>query len=131
MQTVTLSRGEALTPTIAIIGASNDRTKYGNRAVRAYAARGWTVYPVNPREKVIEGLPAFASIADVPEPVDRASLYVPSSVGIGLLEAIRARGAKEVWVNPGSGSPELLARAEGLGLATVEACSLIAAAADG
>src|SRR5512138_1011433 len=115
-------------PSIAVIGASNDRTKYGNRAVRAYQARGWTVYPINPRESAIEGLAAFASVADLPGPVDRASLYVPPSVGIGLLQAIATRGTKELWVNPGSGNPELLARAEQLGLTTVEACSIIAAA---
>jgi predicted CoA-binding protein len=115
-------------PAIAVIGASNDRTKYGNRAVRAYLAQGWTVYPVNPKESTIEGLPAYRSVAELPGPVDRASLYVPAAVGIGLLEAIAARGAKELWVNPGSGSPELLARAEQLGLEAVEACSIIAAA---
>jgi predicted CoA-binding protein len=114
-------------PSIAVIGASNDRGKYGNRAVRAYQAQGWTVYPVNPSQAIIEGLTAFPSIADVPAPVDRASLYVPPSVGIELLGAIRASGAKELWVNPGSGSPELLARAEQLGLAAIEACSIIAA----
>jgi predicted CoA-binding protein len=112
---------------IAVIGASNDRTKYGNRAVRTYQAQGWTVYPVNPKEAVVEGLPAYRSITEVPEPVDRASLYVPPSVGIELLDAIRASGAKELWVNPGSGSPELLERARQIGLATVEACSIIAA----
>jgi predicted CoA-binding protein len=118
-------------PSIAVIGASNDKSKYGNRAVRAYRAQGWTVYPVNPKEATIEGLPAYRSIADVPEPVDRASLYVPPSVGLALLDAIHAAGAKELWINPGSGSPELLAAAKQLGLATVEACSIIAAAADG
>jgi uncharacterized protein len=114
-------------PSIAVIGASNDRGKYGNRAVRAYVAQGWTVYPVNPREDQIEGLPCYHSIADLPAPVDRASLYVPPTVGIQLLDAILARGAKELWVNPGSGSPELLARAEQIGLAAVEACSIVAA----
>jgi predicted CoA-binding protein len=115
-------------PSIAVIGASNDRTKYGNRAVRAYLAQGWTVYPVHPKETMIEGLAAYKTIADVPVPVDRASLYVPPAVGIQLLDAISAQRAKELWVNPGSGSPELLARAEALGLATVEACSIVAAA---
>jgi len=115
-------------PSIAVIGASSDRTKYGNRAVRAYQAQGWTVYPVHPKEAVIEGIPAYRSIADVPQPVDRASLYVPPSVGIRLLDAISTHRVKELWVNPGAGSPELLTRAEQLGLATVEACSIVAAA---
>jgi uncharacterized protein len=114
-------------PTIAVIGASNDREKFGNRAVRAYVSQGWTVYPVNPREDQIEGLPCYRGIAEIPAPVDRASLYVPPNVGIRLLDAIFARGAKELWVNPGSGSPELLARAEELGLVAVEACSIVAA----
>ena len=117
-------------PTIAVIGASNDRTKFGNRAVRAYVAQGWTVYPVNPKEDQVEGLPCYHDIAEIPPKVDRASLYVPPDVGIQLLDAIRARGARELWVNPGSGSPELLALAERLGLAAVEACSIVAASDD-
>ena len=114
-------------PSIAILGASNDRAKYGNRAVRAYQAQGWTVYPVNPREQTVEGLRAFATVAELPGPVDRASPYVPPAVGIGLLDAIAARGASELWVNPGAGSPEPAARARDLGLNPIEACSLIAA----
>jgi predicted CoA-binding protein len=114
-------------PSIAVIGASTDRSKYGNRAVRAYLEQGWTVYPVNPKEDQIEGLPCYRGIADLPAGVDRASLYVPPAVGIRLLDAILARSAKELWVNPGSGSPELLARAEELGLVAVEACSIMSA----
>jgi predicted CoA-binding protein len=114
-------------PSIAIIGASNDPSKYGNRAVRTYIARGWTVYPVNPKEETIEGLPCYRKMAELPEAVDRASLYIPPAVGAELLESIRDRGAKELWVNPGASSPELLARAESLGLTTIEACSIVAA----
>jgi hypothetical protein len=114
-------------PSIAVIGASTDRSKYGNRAVRAYQDQGWTVYPVNPKEDQIEGLACYRGIADIPTVVDRVSLYVPPDVGILLLEAILACGAIELWVNPGSGSPELLTRAGQLGLVAVEACSIIAA----
>jgi uncharacterized protein len=114
-------------PSIAVIGASTDRSKYGNRAVRAYQAQGWTVYPVNPKEPEIEGIPAYKSIAEVPKPIDRASLYVPPAIGIGLLDVISAQRVKELWVNPGSGSPELLARAQELGLNAIEACSIVAA----
>lgn len=113
-------------PSIAIIGASKNRRKFGNQAIHAFLAQGWTVYPVNARETDIEGLPTYRSIADVPSPVDRVSLYVPPDVGIQLLEAIRAQGSPELWVNPGAGSPELVARAEQLGLTVVEACSIVA-----
>jgi predicted CoA-binding protein len=113
-------------PSIAIIGASKNRRKFGNQAIHAFLAQGWTVYPVNSRETDIEGLPTYRSIAEVPGPVDRVSLYVPPAIGIQLLEAIRAHGSPELWINPGAGSPELVARAEQLGLTIIEACSIVA-----
>ena len=74
--------------TIAIVGASTNRRKYGNIAVRAYRDQGWRVYPVNPRAETIEELPAFASIRDVPEPLERVSVYLPPAVLLGVLEDI-------------------------------------------
>lgn len=112
-------------PSVAIIGASNAAQKYGNKAVRAYLRRGWTVYPINPRETTVEGLPAFARLADVPGPVDRVSLYVPPEIGETLLAQIKAKGAKELFVNPGAESDSLIAEAERLGLEPIQACSII------
>src|SRR5262245_52005326 len=110
-------------PTVAILGASRDRRKYGNKSLRAHLQQGYTVYPVNPNATEIEGLPCYASIAAVPpERLDRVSVYLPPEVGIGLLEQIKARSPREVWFNPGSESPELLARAEALGLNVIQAC---------
>lgn len=114
-------------PTVIILGASTNRSKYGNKAVRAYLKQGYDVCPVNPKTDEIEGLPAYHRLADIPiEHPDRISVYLPPEVGIGLLEEIRDTGAKEVWFNPGSESPELLARAEELGLNVVTACSIVA-----
>lgn len=110
---------------VAIIGASNDRSKYGNKAVRSYIAQGHEVFPVHPKEAEVEGLRAYASIGDVPQPVDRVLLYVPPAVGVGLLEAIAAANPKEVYVNPGAESDELFAKAEELGLLTVFACAIV------
>jgi predicted CoA-binding protein len=110
---------------VAVIGASNRKEKFGNKAVRAYLRQGWTVYPVNPNEREVEGLKAYASITDIPGPVTRASLYLPPQVGIGVLESIKAKGVDELWVNPGAESEELLARAEALGINTVWACSIV------
>jgi hypothetical protein len=112
--------------TVAIIGASGDRSKYGNKAVRAHLKLGYEVYPVTPKGGEVEGLKAYTSIADVPvAPLDRVSLYVPPHVGIGILEAIAAKGCRELWLNPGTESDELIARAEELGLNAIQGCSIV------
>jgi predicted CoA-binding protein len=112
-------------PSVAVIGASNAPQKYGNKAVRAYLRQGWTVYPVNPTETTVEGLPVYPTIDAVPGPVDRVSMYVPPSVGITLLDAIKAKGAGELFLNPGSESDALVERATALGLDPIQACSII------
>ena len=118
-------------PTIAIVGASSNRSKYGNRAVRAYAARGYEVFPVHPHEETIEGHRVYRSVLDVPAAeLDRISLYVPPEVGLRLLDEIARKPAREVWLNPGAESPELIARAEALGLPLLLGCSLTAIGAD-
>jgi predicted CoA-binding protein len=114
-----------MSPTIAILGASTNRRKYGNIAVRAYHDLGWTVYPVNHRAKQVEGIPAFRSIADVPAGVERVSVYLPPEALLGELDAIASLAPDEVWLNPGSESDEVLARAAALGLNVVQGCSLL------
>jgi predicted CoA-binding protein len=111
--------------TVAVIGASNVKEKYGNKAVRAYLRQGWTVYPVNPREPEVEGLKTYASITDIPGPVTRATLYLPPAVGLGVLDSIKAKGVQELYVNPGAESDELMAKAEALGLDPIWACSIV------
>ena len=75
-------------PTVAIIGASTDHQKYGNKSVRAHLSQGYEVYPIHPSANEIEGLTAYPSLQDVPaENLDRISVYVPPSVGIQLLGA--------------------------------------------
>lgn len=117
-------------PCVAVIGASGDRSKFGNKAVRAYARREWTVHPVNPKGEPIEGLRTFRSIGEVPHPVDRVALYVPPEVGERLLPGIAAARPGEVWVNPGAGSETLLTRARALGLAPIEGCAILAIGED-
>jgi acyl-CoA synthetase (NDP forming) len=110
---------------VAVIGASGAREKYGNKAVRAYLRQGWQVYPVNPNEPLVEGLKSYRAITDIPGPVERASLYVPASVGITLLDGIKQKGVRELFVNPGAGSDTLIAEAERLGLDAIQACSIV------
>jgi predicted CoA-binding protein len=112
--------------TVAVVGASNHRQKFGNRAVRAYREQGYTVVPINPHETEVEGLKAYASVLDVPGPIDLASLYVPPEVGEQIIGDLARKGITEVWVNPGAESDELLARARALELRPIVACSIVA-----
>lgn len=114
------------TNSIAIIGASADRSKYGNKAVRAYQQRGFKVYPINPKGGEIEGEKAYASILDLPETPDQASFYVPPAVGLKAIEDVAAKGIKRVWLNPGADSGELIAKATSLGVEPIVACSILA-----
>jgi predicted CoA-binding protein len=110
---------------IAIIGASANRSKFGNIAVRAFVRQGWKVYPVNPVESEIEGLPVFKSIAEVPVRPHLVSIYLPPPVLLKILPDIAARGCDELWLNPGTESREVLAAAEQLGLNVIQACSIV------
>ncbi len=113
-------------PTVAIVGASRDRAKFGNKSVRAHIQAGYDVYPVNPRGGEIEGLQVFGELAEIPvERLDRISMYVPPHVGIQLLQEIARIGCRELWFNPGSESAELLEKARSLGLFPIVACSIV------
>ncbi len=111
--------------TIAIIGASNDRQKFGNKAVRAFLQQGYTVFPVNPKETTVEGLAAFKSIRDVPVRPQMISVYLPPAILLNVLPDIAARECDELWLNPGTESDAALAEAERLGLNVIQACSIV------
>jgi predicted CoA-binding protein len=111
--------------TVAVIGASNDRAKFGNKAVRAFRQQGYTVYPVNLKETEIEGLSAYRSVRDVPVRPQMATVYLPPPVLLKILPDIAARGCDELWLNPGTESDEVLAEAERLGLNVIQACSIL------
>ena len=114
-------------PTVAILGASSDHTKFGNKAVRAFLARGYTVYPINPKGGDVEGLPILESLAEIPADVklDKISVYLPPAVGLKILPELVARGCDELWLNPGADSDEIIAEAEKQGLNVIQACSIV------
>jgi len=115
---------------VAVIGASTDRQKFGNRAVRAYLEQGYTVVPINPHETEIEGLKTYSSVLDVPGTVDMASFYVPPEVGEQVIAEVARKGVAEVWFNPGAESDALIARARSLSIKPIVACSIVAIGRD-
>ena len=111
---------------VAVIGASSDRRKFGNRALRAFRQQGYTVVPINPNESEVEGLKAYASVLDVPGTIDMASFYVHSEVGELVIDEVARKGIAEVWLNPGAESDALIAHARSLRIQPIVACSIVA-----
>lgn len=111
--------------TVAILGASNDRRKFGNKALRAFLNQGYDVYPVNLKESQIEGQPAYRTVLDLPVRPEMISVYLPPELLVPLLPDIAAKGCDELWLNPGADSEEALAEAKRLGLNVIQACSIV------
>lgn len=111
--------------TVAIIGASSNRSKFGNKALRAFEHRGYRVIPVNPNEAEVEGHRTFKSVLDVPDDIDMATVYVPSAAGVAVMDDLASKGVPEVWLNPGADDRAVVERARALGLNVIQACSII------
>jgi acyl-CoA synthetase (NDP forming) len=111
--------------TVAIIGASPDRRKFGNKALRAFLQAGYNAIPITPHHDAVEGLAAYPTVVDYPGAIDMATVYVPADIGEQLLEGIAKKGIGEVWLNPGAESPELVTRARALGIRPIQACSIL------
>src|SRR4051812_2662059 len=109
-----MTRGGQMAKTVAIIGASSDPRKFGNRALRAFKRQGYQVIPINPNEAIVEGLRTYASVLDVPGTIDMATFYVPPHVGEKLIAEVAQKRIPEVWLNPGSESEELIRLARAL-----------------
>src|SRR3989440_3592737 len=93
---------------VAVIGASSDRRKFGNRALRAFRAQGYTVIPINPNEREVEGMKTYPSVLDVPGSIDTATFYVPPDAGGRVIGDGAKQGVGEVRFNPVAESVALI-----------------------
>lgn len=116
-----------------MIGASHDREKFGNKAVRAFAKAGFTVIPVNAHcgtdsvtECEIEGLRAYDSVSAIPEPIDLATMYLPPRIGENLVEELFRKNIRRLWINPGAESDLLVEKCRSRGIETALLCSIVA-----
>jgi len=111
--------------TVAVVGASSDRRKFGNKALRAFREAGYTVVPINPNEASVEGIATYPAVTDVADMIDMATVYVPPEIGITLLDGFEKKKIAEIWINPGAESDELIAEARRRKLNVIEACSIV------
>ena len=112
---------------VAVVGASRDRHKFGNKALRAFRDAGHTVIPINPHETEVEGVRAYASVLDVPGPIDMATVYVQPDTALRLLDEFERKRIPEIWLNPGADDDDVLAEARKRRLNVIAACSIIGA----
>jgi uncharacterized protein len=110
---------------VAVVGASRDRHKFGNKALRAFRDAGHTVIPIHPSASEVEGIRAYASVLDVPGPIDMATVYVPAATALRLLDELERKQIPEIWLNPGADDDDVLAEARRRHLNVIAACSIM------
>lgn len=100
----------------AVVGASRDRSKYGNKVLRAYMQTSRPAFPVNPNEEDVEGEKSYPDLASLPEKVHGVSVITPPKVTESIVEQAAALGIKHIWLQPGAESPQAVQRAKELGM---------------
>ena len=111
--------------TVAVVGASSNRAKFGNKALRAFLAEGFRVFPINPNEREVEGVKTYASVLDVPESIEMATVYVQPDVTLQLLDEFQRKAIPEIWVNPGAEDDAVMMEARRRNMNVYFACSII------
>ncbi len=111
----------------AVVGASGDRHKYGNKVLRCYQQHGMEVFPINPRADEIEGLRAYRSLADLPKAAAGISVITPPEITERVVKEAIAAGVKHIWMQPGAESLAAVREAEAAGISVIAngACLLV------
>ncbi|WED42841.1 CoA-binding protein [Legionella cardiaca] len=92
----------------AVLGASTNRHKFGNKVLRCYLQNNKTVYPVNPSETNIEGLLVIKEISELPESVRSISIITPPPITEKIVDQAIAKGIKNIWMQPGAESDKAI-----------------------
>lgn len=114
--------------TFAVAGASQDRSKYGNKVLRAYLQSGRKAIPVNPRETEIEGLSCVANLTSLPVAVHGVSIITPPEITELLAEEAARLGIRRLWMQPGAESEAAIETARSAGIEVIAGgpCVLVA-----
>ena len=114
-------------PMFAVVGASTNRDKYGNKVLRCYQQNNRPVIPVHPKEKQIEGIDCVASIADLPAEVESLSVITPPKITEKIVEQAADKGIKNIWMQPGAESPAAVqyCKEQGINIIADGSCLLV------
>ena len=103
-------------PVFAVAGASRNRAKYGNKVLRCYLQNGRRAIPINPGCTEVEGQPCYASLTEIPEPIESLSIITSPNVPERVVDEAIERGVKNIWMQPGAESASSIERAQSAGL---------------
>jgi predicted CoA-binding protein len=112
----------------AVVGASRDRSKYGNKVLRAYQQNDLLAFPVNPGATEVEGLVAYPNLESLPQEIHGVSVITPPNVTEAVVDGVLRLGIRHVWMQPGAESDEAIRRAEDGGVEVISGgpCLLVA-----
>ncbi len=111
----------------AVVGATQNKQKYGYKLYVHLKNKGYRVYAVNPAYDAIDGDKCYESLSSLPETPQVISMVVAPKIGMDILKQAAGLGIKYAWFQPGSYDDELIALAKDLEIESVQACVLIAA----
>ena len=94
---------------IALIGASNDKNKYGNKILLDLISKGHNVVPINPKENSIAGMKSYNSISELSEKPSIINFVVPPNIGFQLTKDLVESDHDNFWYQPGAESEEISA----------------------
>lgn len=101
---------------LAIVGASTERRKFGNIVYRDLRAKGYEVFPVNPKSDTVEGDRCYPSLKALPEPVDGIVLIIPGEKAAQVIQEAYECGIRRTWMQPGAESQDAIALCSKLGI---------------
>lgn len=110
---------------VAILGASDNPSRYAHMAFKMLQEYGHETFPVSPKLTELEGVKVFAALGDIREPIDTLTMYVGPEKSSRMQSEILALRPRRVIFNPGSENPELARELQKIGVETTEACTLV------
>ncbi len=116
--------------TLAVVGVSHDRTKFGNIVYRDLRSKGYRVLAVHPNHTTVEGDSCYPNLASLPERVDGIVVVVPPHATEQIVREADAVGIKRVWFQPGAESAAAIRYCEEHGLVVIyDECVMVLAPA--
>ena len=94
--------------TIAVVGATNDASKYGNIIYRDLKNKKIKVYGINPKATTIDGDKAYHSLGELGFAPDIIDMVIPPKLGLTMIKEAVANGYDNFWLQPGAESDEII-----------------------